>query len=339
MQPAPNEQEMAAKRQKITIPLMGTPKSSEGTPFVFIPTKNNESADFHPMRPFDCSALNDQKPNIKKPNFEIRLPFQGQKDPHIQQQILDPLEFQNFKFASVFNPENYSSFFSHFEEEYQINISQESTAAIFTIVIQQLHKIIVNAINASKQRTNMHMPPINKRYITSVPMLKHKFNQLELFVSSTIRNESFNVEPENDDQYAPYFYKNFDAKSTEYFNQEANPVEFQELSFQRSKIFKNLKLRGQMFKDINSEYDTNSNEKHIKYFERMDQLEKKSQTALPKPGPFNLKANEVFSQKEHEDQRKADRKIIPKDIFFAISTMPPAIKTQLPKWHLYSFGI
>ncbi|OHT04909.1 hypothetical protein TRFO_27531 [Tritrichomonas foetus] len=327
----PNPIKPEQNQKPITLSLTGNPPQNNYTPIVFRPLKDNGSTEFRPTRSFDHSLLiSNNNFNQKRPRFEMRLPYSKVSGSSAQKIApTKPFSHQTYNYNLVFT-NNLSVFFNKYKEELGINISTESATAILTLVVQQLHDILLHSIQASRQRTNVYMPPVTERDITGSQMIKQHFLNLELYYSNKIRQRAFNTADMNGKEpYEPYFFQKFDTKKADIFSQDFNN-EWIEQRQQNSRIFHSMRQRGIIFGKVAKETEKT-------YFEEIDNIVNSLKGLATKPAPYNPKAAEIFARAEEEVKKQSSRQITPKDIFEGLSRMPVLIQAEIPRWQLSYF--
>lgn len=333
-----NIQEQNIRPPLITLSLVGAQSSNNNIPIVFKPLKDNGTTEFRPQRSFDASALlSSSSFRQKKPLFEIKLPYPKVDHIATSQTISSkPYSPEEYPNSILFSTENIEPVFSKLTEGHQIKISPEIANEILSIITRQLYEILIRAAQSSRQRTNVYLPPVAEREITSSPKIKQNFLDCEVFLANNIRNKLFNNNKiDENNPYEPEFYKNYDIKKTDLFPPESN--EKGEQTLQMKRIFHTLKYRGEMFKTVAHEVDSTFSNEMDKYIASSNALKNDKVNLSVKPNSINPKVNEIFGGAEEEEKRKKDRQITPKDIFEALSRMPRLFKSEIPLWRLKYF--
>lgn len=323
----------------IPLTFLKTQLHNNSIPLVFKPIKDNGTTDFRTQRSFDSNGFL-VGPNYrqKKSLFEMKLPYSNVHPTTTSQAIsAKPYSPQDFPNSILFSIEYLELVFSKLTEEHGITISSESINKILNIITKQLYEILIRAAQSSRQRTNVYMPPVTERDITSSPRIKQNFLDCEMFLANNIRNKLFNFkEIDDNNPYEPYFYTNFDIKKTDIFPPDSN--EKTEQTIQMRSIFHTLKYRGEMYKTVAHETESTFTHEMEKLISTSASIKTDKIPLSMKQIPFNPKANEIFGEAEEEEKRKKERQIIPKDIFEALSRMSRLFQSEIPLWKLKYFA-
>lgn len=275
------------------------------------PIKDNVAYEFHPSRSFDFSQIHPERRTDSK--TKICIPAMASN--FITRKDIIPESNTNVGREFMFRKSNVMQLLDRIGEENHVKIDEPAMNSIIDIVIKKITALLEESAQASRIRTNYYMRPMNERDLTSNPKLSQHFIRLELFYSAYIRRSQFPA----DASYTPYFYTTFNTQKRDIFHQEQS-YEFYEQRQQNFHIFSSMKVKGLMVKGIAF------NREDQLFLDRLDEYLKNQSS---KPTTKSNKATEVLGQKDEEDSKLAERKIIPKDIFFVLSRWPKAFRNQV----------